>query len=200
VRALVDFAPPITVPELARRSGTSIGATYRVVDLLERDALIERDPRAPIRAVEWRRLLERWSQDYGFQQSNTVQQYLHPRGLSHVLTGLAGTDAEYAITGSLSAHRFVSYADARLAMLYVDEPDRLADELGLRPVDGGANVLVAASDYAVVLDRTARTDGLTYAAPSQTAVDLLTGPGRSPSEGHALLDWMETHEPAWRRH
>src|SRR5262249_55085006 len=65
VRALVDFAPPMTVPELVRRSGASTGATYRVVEFLERDALVDRDPRGPITSVGWRRLLERWSQDYG---------------------------------------------------------------------------------------------------------------------------------------
>jgi hypothetical protein len=42
-------------------------------------------------------------------------------------------------------------------------------------------------------------DGVMYAAPSQVAVDLLTGPGRSPAEGQALLDWMESNEPAWRK-
>lgn len=34
---------------------------------------------------------------------------------------------------------------------------------------------------------------------SQVAVDLLTGPGRNPGEGVALLDWMEAHESQWRR-
>jgi hypothetical protein len=37
------------------------------------------------------------------------------------------------------------------------------------------------------------------AAVSQVAVDLLTGPGRNPSEATALLDWMTANESAWRR-
>jgi hypothetical protein len=48
-------------------------------------------------------------------------------------------------------------------------------------------------------DRGIEADGLRYAAPSQVAVDLLTGPGRSPSEGEALLDWMGDNERQWRR-
>lgn len=32
----------------------------------------------------------------------------------------------------------------------------------------------------------------------QVAVDLLTGPGRNPSEAVALLDWMAANERAWR--
>ncbi len=55
VRALIDFAAPVTVPELVRRSGASTGATYRVVEFLEREGMIERAPRGPNTGVEWHR-------------------------------------------------------------------------------------------------------------------------------------------------
>ncbi|GAB3961622.1 hypothetical protein GCM10029978_014320 [Actinoallomurus acanthiterrae] len=200
VRALVDFAPPISVPELARRSGASTGATYRVVEFLEREALIERTPRGPISAARWRGLIERWSEDYGFQRSNTVSAYLQPRGLSAVLDSLtASQELRYVISGSLAAYTYAPYAPPRLAMIYVDDPDRVAERLGLRSVDSGANTLLATGDYGVVFDRPVETGGLRFVAPSQAAVDLLTGPGRSPAEAHALLDWMEKHESDWRR-
>jgi hypothetical protein len=200
VRALVDFAPPMTVPELVRRSGASTGATYRVVEFLEQETLVDRDPRGPITNVEWRRLLERWSEDYGFQRSNKIGTYLYPRGLPALLDALRGSsELRYALTGSFAAHRLAPYAPERVAMIYVDNPEQVAEQLKLRPVDSGANVLLAAGEYDVVFDRAIEEDGLKYAAPSQTAVDLLTGPGRSPAEGQALIDWMEKHEPAWRR-
>jgi hypothetical protein len=41
-------------------------------------------------------------------------------------------------------------------------------------------------------------DGISYVAPSQAVADLLTGPGRNPSEAEALLDWMRKNEDAWR--
>ena len=44
VRALVDFSSPPTIPELIERSGASTGATYRVVDFLEQEGLVERSP------------------------------------------------------------------------------------------------------------------------------------------------------------
>jgi hypothetical protein len=31
------------------------------------------------------------------------------------------------------------------------------------------------------------------------AVDLLSGPGRNPSEANALLEWMAADESRWRR-
>jgi hypothetical protein len=103
------------------------------------------------------------------------------------------------LTGSFAAHRIAAYSPARLAMIYVDNPEQAAEQLNLRAVDSGTNVLLATGDYDVVFDRVVKDDGLTYSAPSQAAVDLLTGPGRSPAEAQALLDWMEKHESAWRR-
>jgi hypothetical protein len=84
-------------------------------------------------------------------------------------------------------------------MIYVDNPKLLVDYAALRQVDTGANVLLATATYDVVFERAEYFDGTMMAAPSQVAVDLLTGPGRSPSEGDALLNWMESHEEKWRR-
>lgn len=200
VRALVDYAPPVTLPTLAQRAGASVGTTYRVAEFLQQEALIEREHRGPIAEVAWRRLLQRWSQDYGFQSNNVVGKFLQPRGLPSVLEHLATVqDLRYVLTGSLAAHALAPYAPARNAMIYVDDIERAAALLKLRRVDAGANVLLAAGDYDVVFVRPSITNGVTHAAPSQVAVDLLTSPGRGPAEAQALLDWMETHEASWRR-
>lgn len=200
VRALVDFAPPYSVPELAERAGASTGAAYRVVEFLEQEDLLVREPRGPITDVRWRALLIRWSDDYGLAQTNPVQTYLEPRGLDTLIDRLreAG-DLDYVLTGSLAAERFAAYAPPRLAMLYVQDPARAVKALGLRETQTGANVALAAAKYRVVFERSDTIEGLRIAAPSQVAVDLLSGPGRNPSEATALLDWMEADEPAWRR-
>jgi hypothetical protein len=62
-----------------------------------------------------------------------------------------------------------------------------------------ANVALASGKYDVVFDRADAVDGVRFAALSQVAVELLTGPGRNPSEATALLDWMAANESAWRR-
>lgn len=199
VRALADFAGPMPVTALVAQSGASTGTTYRVLDFLEQEDLLTRGARGLIEGVSWRRLLERWSEDYEFQRDNVVTKYLQPRGLQALLTGLAAApEVRYAVTGSLAAERWAAYAPARLAMLYVDDVDATAELLGLREVDSGANVLLAAPTSQVVFDRTSEIEGVRYAAPSQVAVDLLTGPGRNPAEGQALLDWMESNELVWR--
>jgi hypothetical protein len=200
VRALIDFAPPYTVPALAERAGASTGAAYRVIEFLEEQKLVERAERGPITSVQWRAVLERWSSDYGFERSNTVTTFLEPRGLDVLTERLRATpELEYAITGSMAAEAVAPYAPVRLAMIYVREVGAAATALGLRKTTTGANVALASGEFDVTFARVRLADGLRYAALSQVAVDLLSGPGRNPSEAVALLNWMESNESAWRR-
>ena len=200
VRALIDFAPPYSVPDLAERAGASTGAAYRIIEFLEEQNLVERAQRGPITNVKWRAILERWSSDYGFERSNTVTTLLEPRGLGALAERLRATpELEYAITGTMAAEGVAPYAPARLAMVYVRDIGAAATALGLRKTTTGANVALATGDYDVTFERARQVDGLRYAALSQTAVDLLSGPGRNPGEAVALLDWMESNESAWRR-
>lgn len=200
VRALIDFAPPYTVPELSNRAVASTGATYRVVEFLEGEGLLERQRRGPIGDVRWRPLLMRWSEDYGFEQSNTVATFLEPRGLSALTARLQGMpELDYVLTGSIAAERVAAYAPARLATLYVGDLPAAVEALGLRPAQSGVNVALATGRYDAPYQRITSVDGLRIAAYSQVAVDLLTGPGCNPSEAVALLDWMEANERDWRR-
>jgi hypothetical protein len=40
--------------------------------------------------------------------------------------------------------------------------------------------------------------GITIAALSQIAADLMTSPSRGPNEAEALMQWMQENEDAWR--
>jgi hypothetical protein len=201
VRALVDIAPPMTVPELVKFSGVSTGAGYRVVEFLEREDLIEHPPREPIKRVEWRAILERWGEDYELDLEKSAIRMLEPRGIVPVLEGLRAVrgDGRYVLTGSTAAAFFEKYAQARMVLIYADSPPMLANQLGLRPVETGANVLLIRPSDDVVFTRSVERDGLRVAAPSQIAADLLNGPGRAPAEAGALLAWMQSNEPLWRR-
>jgi hypothetical protein len=187
------------VPNLAQRAKVSLGATYRAVEFVEGEGLLERRKRGPIVDVSWRPLLERWSEDYGFAVSNSVQTFLEPRGLGALTDRLRELpDLDYVLTGSLAAESVAAYAPARLGTLYVRDTDDAAQALGLRRVDAGTNVALATGSYDVVFERDQRVEELRIAAFSQVAVDLLTGPGRNPSEASALLDWMQSNESSWR--
>jgi hypothetical protein len=200
VRALADFAPPMTVLELIERSEVSTGAAYRVVEFLERQDLLERRPRGPIERVDWRRTIELWSRDYALNLEDRDSSWLAPRGIEPAIEGLGGVeDLVYAVTGSVAAAYFEEYARPRLLMVYTDEPSKLADLLDIRPTEGGANVLLIRPADSIVYARSELRGSLVVAAPSQLAGDLLNGPGRAPSEAEALLDWMERNESVWRR-
>lgn len=137
--------------------------------------------------VDRTRLIERWTDDYSFTESNTTSLFLEPRGIERLLSRLRNAPFRYAVTGSLAARLVAEFADTKLAMAYVDDIDRAATELGLVMVESGGNVLLAEPFNPIVFDNTWERDGMTYAALGQVAADLLTAPGRGPAEGEELL-------------
>jgi hypothetical protein len=198
LRALLDFQPPYGVRELAGRAKVSLGSLSRSVDLLDRDGLITKDGRGPITDLDWEGAIRRWAKDYDITTSNRVNTFLEPRGLAALSTKLGKQKRDYALTGAFAAQRFSPVAPARLAALYVNDVIGWSERLDLRPADSGANVWLLEPYDDVVFDRTASRDDVVCVSPSQLAVDLLTGPGRDPSEGEELLAWMRRNERAWR--
>lgn len=198
-RALVDFTPPYSVPDLVQLSGASSGVTYRVVEFLEREDVLRREPGKGVVDVDWRQLIERWSREYGFALSPSTTAFLEPRGLDAALAKLRQGGLPYALTSSSASQFFAPYAPVRALSVYVTSIDEAAVALDLRTAPSGGNVLLAVPEDPVAFERTQSFDGLVAAAPSQVAADLLGGPGRAPEEGRVLLEWMETNEPTWRR-
>lgn len=207
VRALSDFNKVWTMRELARESGASTGATYRVVDYLEREGLVRRDSQRRVHVLDWAKLLRAWSADYSLTGSNRTTRWLAPRGIPHLLERMTeppgmelGLPFRYAVTGTIAAAEWAPYAPASMAMTYVSNTEAAARAWGLRPTEAGANTLLIEPPYSVMLERSSINDaGLRVAAPTQVAVDLLAGPGRGPTEGEYLLAWMQQNEEVWRK-
>ena len=198
IRAIIDTAPPFGTRELAGATSGSAATLSRVLELLEREAIVTRQPRGPVLAVDWQAAIRRWAEDYDQTNSNTATTFLDPRGIPSIEKKLQSTKLNYAATGAFAAQRFNPIAPARTATLYVDDVTKAADRLGLRETETGANVVLLEPFDPVVFDRTTTRKGLRCVAPSQLAVDLLTGPGREPSQGEELLEWMKENEDAWR--
>ena len=142
--------------------------------------------------------IRRWAQDYDQRASNNATTWLEPRGLPALEKALTGTGFRYAATGAFAAQRFDPIVPASIAAIYVDDAYQAADRLGLREADAGANVVLLEPFDPVVFDRNVTRGGLRCVAPSQLAVDLLTGPGREPPQGEEMLRWMHDNEDAWR--
>jgi hypothetical protein len=124
--------------------------------------------------------------------------FLAPRGLQAVVDALKKRRGGYTVSGSWAANLLAPIAPARLLLCFADEVPALAKRLDLRQVETGMNVILAQPFDPVVAERTSKRDGLTIAAPSQIAADLLTSPGRGPNEAEALIEWMGQNEDAWR--
>ena len=201
VRAIVDFRPPYGVRELAARAEVSPATLARVIELLEREALLTRDVRGRVTEVDWAGSIRRWSEDHTFTKSNVVTELVAPRGLDDVVVKLKKAKWPYAVTGTLAAQPRSPIASAGRATIYTDHVDTAVRVLDAHDADADADAsLVIAEPFdPVVFDRTDTVDGLRLVAPSQTACDLLSGSGRMPTEGEELLDWMALNERSWRR-
>ena len=197
VRAIVDTIPPYGVRELAQSTSVSAPTLSRVLDLLEREAIVTR-VRGAVSTVDWQGAIRRWTEDYDQTESNTSTVALEPRGLTALEKKLRTTKLRYVATGAFAAQRFDPIAPARQAAIYVTDAIEFIDHLDLRETEAGANVVILEPFDPVVFDRAVDRDGLRCVAPSQLAADLLTGPGREPSQGEHLLKWMENNEHVWR--
>src|SRR5690349_177330 len=194
IRLLADVRPPYGVRDIAAAAHLNPGYVSRLLDALDREALIDRDPRGPVRSVDVAALLRRWTQSYDVFKTNSAAAFLAPLGPPSTLERTAGVQGagRVAVTGSFAAVRRAPVAAPASPTMSCDDAVALADELRLLPADAGANVALLSPYDPVVWTRTERDDGLTYAAVSQVAADCLTGNGRMPAEGEALLGWMSS--------
>lgn len=202
VRALLDYRRSWRVRELLAVSGASTGTTYRVLDYLQREDLL--DKRGDLYDLrDWVRLLRMWSEDSSFQTTSSLMTFIEPRGVEAVLERIVEEqDLGVAVTGSVAAREWATYAPAKAAYVYVSSIQAAAEKWELRPNTTAPNVILLEPKQkrAVPFVNTLRSrEGYRIAAPAQVAADLLNGPGREPSEGEFLIDWMKENESEWRR-
>jgi hypothetical protein len=202
VRVLADAAPPYSGAEIARAANVNEGYLSRVLETLSDEGLIERESFGPVTGVDWPAMLRRRAQTLDlFRSAGTYRCVARQgaRGLLENLKDLGTQSAPPTITGSFAAARLAPVAAPTLLVVYTLTPRELAEELGLLPAEAGADTVLIRPDNEVVFARsTADEVGLTWAAPSQVAIDCLAGSGRMPAEGAALIDWMRDNEGQWR--
>jgi hypothetical protein len=198
VRALVASVPPLGVRQLAGLASTDPGYVSRLLALLDAEALVDRTSRGRVERVDWRKLVARWAGDAPLSDRATATTWLAPRGLKGILGRLRGAEPRYLVTGSAAAAKLAPVAPTRWLSVYVDDPTAMAEQLDLRPADAGANVVLLQPEDEAIYEQGTEIEGVHQAALPLIVVDLLTGPGRSPAEAEALMDWMDDNEGAWR--
>lgn len=199
IRALCDFLPPYGVTELARLASLNPGYVSRLLETLDEEALVLRSRRGAVESVEISPLITRWSQSYDVFKSNRSKLFVAQGSLVSILSSLPLIDQTFAVTGSFAAARLAPVTGPGLLSVYVENADAAAERLELLPSQTGGNVVLLTPFDPVIWARTTTADiGIDFVAPSQAAVDCLTGNGRMPAEGEALLRWMTDNEESWR--
>jgi hypothetical protein len=188
VRALCDLEPPFAVREVAVRAGVSPASASRVLTLLDREAIIERNGSRVVNRVAKADLIRRWVREYSLLGSNRADNFLEPRGIPALLTKLRPAKFKYAVTGALPVSWVLSsMAPPRVVTIFVENIPKTADAMDLRRAETGTNVILVEPFDDVVFERTWERDGIRCVALSQLCADLLSGPGRDPNEGEELL-------------
>jgi hypothetical protein len=200
VRLLADVRPPYGVREIASAAQLAPGYVSRLLDALDREVLVERSRKGEVESVDVPGLLRRWADSYDVIKSNEGRRFIAAAGAAAALERLANVPVQsrVAITGSFAAVRLAPVAAPALLLAYSEDIDAAVGALDLLPADDGANVVLLRPFDRVVWDRTTTEDGLAYVAPSQVGVDCLTGTGRMPAEGEAVMTWMVENESRWR--
>lgn len=199
VQAVCEFKPPFGIRELSTRARVPAPTISRVVTLLEREGALEREDDGTVSAASPRRIIERWIQEYGLLKSNRWQGFIAPRGLDDLRGRLSEARFDYAATGSWAVPDEVRVAPAPLALIYVRDVMSAAAALDLEPTDTGVNAMLLQSVDRHPASRSNGKPAVLCVSLPRAAADLLTAPGRGPSEGRALLEWMEGNQDAWRR-
>lgn len=202
IRLLADVAPPYTGVDIARAAKVNEGYLSRILDALDEEGLVYRERSGPVTQVDWPTLLRRRAQSTDlFRRTNTFR-YVARQGLPDILDRLRKMQLSNSkpptVTGSFAAAKLAPIAAPTLLVIYSMNPRELEANFELLPADTGADLVLIRPENDVVFARSTTDGGIAWAAPSQVAIDCLSGTGRMPAEGEALINWMLEHEVQWR--
>lgn len=200
MKTLIEVTPPYGVRELAGAVGTDPGYTSRVLKALEEERLVFRERRGPVTEVDWPALLAQLTSTYSLLDANETSTWIARGAIRDLPATLAASrlGTRWAVTGSLGANLIAPVAAPSMAVVYSDDPAEIAETLGLLPADTGANVMLAHPYDDAAYAHCWKVDGVSYVSVAQLAADSLTGIGRMPAEGEALVAWMRHNEDRWR--
>ncbi len=196
LRALLDGPPPTTIAALAAAAGASPRTAGRVLAYLADQGALDRPARGDIAAnLDAASVLALWAVDYRQMGTNRPCWFTAPGIIEDIAALLRATTAPYAVTGALAAWYYRTILPVDWVTVYV--PDAAAATTwGLQEPDPAGNMLLLEPYDPVVFERTVDCYGIRCVAPAQLAIDLLTGPGREPSQADYLIDAIADH-PGW---
>lgn len=189
---------PWKTENLRQQAGVSIGlvATVRKI-LLDREwanedktGLVLRRPRS---------ILDEWSSGYSYRR-NEVFEYYSIEGMSDLETKLGGfcgqRDIKFALTMFSGAARIAPHTRFNRIFAYIDDKlDDVKDELHLKTVDSGSNIMILKPYDTGVFYGVKSYENLPVVSPVQLYLDLRGYKGRGEEAAEFIL--KEVLEKIW---
>jgi hypothetical protein len=175
--------------ELAAHTDLDPGHISRVVRRLDDDQLLERDG-SRLRPRDPDLLLDAWADDYRFDRHDILAGHLSGSGIElarDLDQRLLDAGVDHAFTGLPAAWAMEHFARFRLTSVYVaGDPRTVADAVGLRRNERGANVQLIGPDDRGVFDGRRTFDDLPCVTPVQVYLDLGHLPERATEAAEQL--------------
>ncbi len=183
--------------ELVQKADVSKALVSQVVDQLEHHGFVERLESGAVRVLDAALLADEWREHYNLTDHNITRGHVYSSGsgpdlVRTVAQKLNEWDVSYAFSGLSSAWHYAPFASFRLAVVYVDDPVAIlnAGTLGFTAETRGANVwVVAPSDTSVFWSRE-RHEGIYFASPLQTYIDLKGHPERAAEASAVMRSYL----------
>lgn len=175
--------------QLAEATDLDAGRVSRVVNRLEGDGLLERRGQQ-LRPRDPDLLLDAWSDDYRLDRHDIVLGHYAGNGIEmarELNSSWSEVDQHCAFTGLAAAWLHDGFAQFRMVSVYVSgDPRSVADAVGIRRNERGANVQIIGPNDRGVFDGESIVDGLPCVSPVQTYLDLLHLPERAADAAEHL--------------
>ncbi|CAM2171849.1 conserved hypothetical protein [Paraburkholderia sacchari] len=194
----------LTGSELAELSGTSSYTCSMVLQELERREWCESSGAGRTlrrRLSEPRQLLDAWAEHWKKRKERRSRWYTFTERSNLLLTNLteridkANVPFDWAFTGAAAANIYaplLTSVDTAEVIVAPDHAEKLADVIGLKPAEKGANVTLVERDGASLLFRERLPEYPSYfASPFILYLDLLDGRGRNKELAQHVLETLE---------
>ena len=182
--------------DLAEHADLDPGRVSRVVRSLEDEQLLERDG-TRLRPRDPDLLLDAWADDYRFDRHDIITGHVSGSGVELARDLHASLDdaaIDHAFTGLPAAWALDPFARFRLVSVYVTgDPRVVADAVGLRRNERGANVQVIGPDDRGVFDGRRTVENLPCVAPVQVYLDL----GQLPERASEAAEHLRSEGRLW---
>ena len=194
LRALLQQpGQPTSITKLAKECSMSLAGVYLVVDLLDTKGFVTRGKDRKILLEEPDRLLREWAKNWTWEKSPMTYYFSFDKTADQIIARVGKTTKrlglEYALTGMAGASLvapFVRYTDVSFYLRSGKE--QLVNEMDLRPVSSGANVVILDPYDEGVFAGAKEVRGSRVVSDVQLFVDLYNNPARGQEQAEAIFE------------